>query len=102
MAAYVPIVNGKNIEYDGVYSKENEGRMKTEAEWTDQAKGVLKAELKRRNLTYRDLAEKLTAIGIEDSERNLTNKVARGSFTAVFLIQCLEAIGCKVVRLDDG
>lgn len=75
--------------------------MKTEAEWTDQAKGILKAELKRRNLTYRDLAEKLAAIGVEDSERNLTNKVARGSFTAVFLVQCLEAIGCKTVRLSD-
>ena len=77
------------------------GTMKTEAEWTDRAKGVLKAELKRRNLTYRDLAEKLAAIGVEDSERNLTNKVARGTYTAVFFFQCMEAIGCKTVHLAD-
>jgi len=69
--------------------------------WADRAKGLLKAELKRRNLTYRDLAEKLTTAGNPEEERNLRNKVARGSFTAAFLLQCLAVIGCHTVRLDD-
>lgn len=69
--------------------------------WTDAAKGLLKAELKRRNLSYRDLAERLTAAGHPENERNLTNKIARGSFTAAFLLQCLHVIGCQSVRIDD-
>jgi hypothetical protein len=31
----------------------------------------------------------------------LSNKIGRGSFTAVFFFQCMEAIGCKTVRLED-
>ena len=62
--------------------------------------GVLKAELKRRNLSYADLADKLAAIGVKDNERNIANKIARGSFTAVFFVQCLEAIGCRTIHLE--
>ncbi len=71
-------------------------------DWQAQVKGLLKSELKRRNLSYADLVEKLHAIGINDNERNIANRISRGSFTAVFLVQCLEAIGCHTVRLDDG
>jgi Domain of unknown function (DUF6471) len=71
-------------------------------DWQDKVKGMLKAELKRRNLSYKDLAEKLSAIGVIDSEANIKNKISRGGFTAVFLIQCLEAIGCRSLQLSDG
>ncbi len=70
-------------------------------QWEDRAKGLLKGEIKRRNLTYAQLVEKLNAIGIKEEEHNLRNKIARGKFTAVFLLQCLEAIGAQSVRLDD-
>ena len=76
--------------------------MTTDAEWQDRVKGILKAELKRRNVTYAQLAAKLAAVGVHDSERNISNKLSRGSFTAVFMIQCLEAIGCRSLQLQDG
>lgn len=66
-----------------------------------RVKNILKAELKRRGVSYRDLAEKLTEMGAPDSERNLANKIARGTFTAAFFVQCLVAIGATTVRLDD-
>ena len=66
-----------------------------EKEWEDRVKGLLKAELKRRNVTYADLVGKLADIGVMDSEPNIRNKISRGKFTAVFLIQCLTAIGCS-------
>ncbi len=75
--------------------------VKTNDDWQAQVKGLLKAELKRRNLSYADLADKLAEIGVRDSERNISNKIARGSFTAVFFIQCLEAIGCRMLHLSD-
>jgi hypothetical protein len=55
--------------------------------------------LKRRNVSYVELFEKLAAIGVVDSEPNIRNKLARGKFTAVFLIQCMEAIGADSIRL---
>lgn len=66
----------------------------------DRVKGILKAELARRHLTYKDLAERLRAIGIEGNDRNISNKLARGTFTAAFFIQCMDAIGCRTIHLD--
>ena len=71
-----------------------------DTEWEAKVKGLLKGELKRRNVSYAQLVEKLAAIGVVDSEPNIRNKLSRGKFTAVFLIQCLEAIGSSTLRLD--
>lgn len=70
-------------------------------EYETKAKNILKGELKRRGLTYADLAGKLAAIGVEENERNLNNKISRGGFTAAFFLECLIAIGCQTVRLAD-
>lgn len=70
-------------------------------EWEERAKGLLKAELKRRSVTYAQLVEKLATIGVHETEPNVRNKLARGKFTAVFLLQCLEAIGATSLRLSD-
>jgi hypothetical protein len=69
-------------------------------EWEVRVKGLLKAELKRRNVTYAQLVDKLAEIGVQETEPNVRNKLARGKFTAVFLVQCLVAIGAKDMRLD--
>jgi hypothetical protein len=70
-----------------------------EKEWEDKVKRLLKAELARKGMTYADLVGKLADIGVMDSEPNIRNKISRGKFTAVFLIQCLEAIGASELRL---
>ena len=70
------------------------------AEYEEKAKNLLKGELKRRGVTYAGLVEKLGALGVQETERNLANKISRGGFTGAFLIQCLEAIGCQQLRLD--
>jgi hypothetical protein len=69
-------------------------------EFETRAKNLLKGELKRRGVTYAQLAEKLAGIGVVENERNLNNKISRGGFTAAFLLQCLRAIGCETLRLD--
>ena len=99
MTRYI-VVKGKNIEYDDICI-ESRGIIMREDVWADRAKGLLKAELKRRNVGYRELAEKLTAQGTPETERNLANKISRGGFTAAFFIQCLIAIGCSVLRLEE-
>ena len=61
---------------------------------------MFKGELKGRGITYAELAGKLADIGVMDSESKIRNKISRGKFTAVFLIQCLEAIEATSLRLD--
>jgi hypothetical protein len=63
-------------------------------------RGTIRAEMTRRGLTYADVVKRLRAAGIEEGEKNLANKVARGTFSAVFFVQCLEAIGVTEIRLD--
>ena len=67
-----------------------------------KVKNLLKGELKRRGITYAQLAAKLADIGVQETERNLNNKISRGGFTAAFLVECLEAIGCRTVHLEDA
>ena len=74
--------------------------MPERTDWEERAKGLLRAEMAKRGMTYAQLVDALAAIGIEDNERNLRNKVSRGKFTAGFLLQCLTALGCSSLRLD--
>lgn len=68
----------------------------------EDAKAILKAELKRRGMTYADLVGCLERDGIIETEANLRNKLSRGSFTAAFFLQCLLAIGCHSIVLQVG
>src|SRR3954447_22261508 len=69
-------------------------------EYKTKAKNLLRGELRRKGITTAQLAEKLAAIGISETERNLNNKISRGGFTAAFLLQCLKAIGSSSLQLD--
>lgn len=92
------VVNEKNIGYNDIHT-DGGHRMTDETDWQARVKGILKAELKRRNLGYRELAERLEVFGVHETERNIANKISRGGFSAVFFVQCLEAIGAKELRL---
>jgi len=52
-------------------------------------------------ITYAQLAEKLSEIGVTENDKNLNNKISRGGFTAAFMIQCLVSIGCSSLRVED-
>jgi hypothetical protein len=75
--------------------------VKTDDEWAEDAKRLLRAEMTRRGVTYDGLAERLAALGVNDSAVNIRNKVARGKFSASFLLQSLTALGCRTLRLDE-
>jgi microsomal dipeptidase-like Zn-dependent dipeptidase len=76
--------------------------MKDLPEWEKRVQTLLKVEILKRNLTYKQVSEKLAEIGVAESEPNIRNKLARGTFSAVFLVQCLEAIGSRSLHLSDG
>jgi hypothetical protein len=56
-------------------------------------------ELKRKGVTYAQLVERLAEMGVDEKEVNVRNKLARGKFSASFMVQCLEAIGIGELRL---
>ena len=91
------LVKGFSIKYDDVSILEND--MAGRTDWEEKAKGLLRAEMARRGVTYAQLVDRLAAIGVDDNERNLRNKVSRGKFTAGFLLQCLAAIDVRELRL---
>ena len=68
-------------------------------EFEELAKNILKGELKRRGVTYAQLVEKLAKLGVQETERNLNNKISRGGFTAAFMLQCMMAIGAMELRI---
>jgi hypothetical protein len=73
--------------------------MVTDETWKARVRQLLKAELTRRGIGYKELATRLAALGVPESEQNIANKLSRGGFSAVFLVQCLDAIECRTLRL---
>lgn len=63
-------------------------------------RSVVRTEMVRQNLTYAELLRRLNTIGVKDSETNLRNKIGRGKFSALLMIQCLEMMGVENLRLD--
>lgn len=73
--------------------------MPEKTDWEARVANILKAELKRHGVTYAQLVDKLEAIGVEEKEVNIRNKLARGKFSAAFMAQCLAAVGTHELRL---
>jgi hypothetical protein len=70
-------------------------------EWSTRARRFLKAELKRAEITYEELARRLGEMGIKETRGSVTVKVNRGAFPAWFLFAAMKAIGVEHLRLED-
>ncbi len=66
--------------------------------WTEQAKGILKSQLARKNMRYHDLALALQAIGLEENQNTIATKLSRGTFSFAFFLQCMYAL--KIDYID--
>ena len=74
---------------------------KSEDEWAERAARHIKAELKRANMTYDDLAEKLKKHGFKESKASIANKLARATMPAAFFLACLAAMELEGVVLEE-
>lgn len=68
--------------------------------WNQHARRILKAELARQGVTYGSLACKLRGIGVQETERSIGNKMSRGTFSFVFYLQCMAALGLEKATTD--
>ncbi len=74
---------------------------KTEQEWAERAARHLKAELKRADVTYEVLADRLKEHGFEETRASISNKLARATMSAHFFLASLAAIGRNDISLED-
>jgi hypothetical protein len=72
-----------------------------EHEWTDRARRFLKAELKRADVTYEELANRLREHGLDETKHSVAAKIGRGTFPAAFFFAAMKAIGRDSVSLAD-
>ena len=77
------------------------GLATTEQEWADRARRFLKAELKRADVTYEELATLLKAHGLTETEASIANKLRRGTFATTFFLASLAALRVEGLRLED-
>ncbi|MCA6367812.1 MAG: hypothetical protein IM631_00795 [Cytophagales bacterium] len=69
--------------------------MMKQTDWNEKVKRLLKSELVKRGITTENLVDLLNHIGVKETKASIDSKISRGTFGATFLIQCLQAIGCK-------
>ena len=74
---------------------------KTEQEWAERTARHLKAELKRADVTYDELAQRLEKYGFGETKASIANKLARATLSAHFLLASLVVIQVSNLRLDD-
>jgi hypothetical protein len=72
--------------------------------WDEEARRIIRSEMERRGVSYRELAGLLELHGrgvSQDrvSERNLISRITRGTFTFGFAIEVLRAMGATTVDI---
>ena len=77
------------------------GLAKSEEEIAERASRFLKAELKRADVTYEEMAKRLKKHGLAETEASITAKLSRGTFAATFFLACIAALELEGVRLED-
>ena len=84
-----------------MWGKTMAGMTEREKEWADKARRFIKAELKRADVTSAALAERLNEHGMEETEGSVGAKLARGTFSAHFLLACLAVLGIAALTLAE-
>ena len=69
--------------------------------WEERASRFLKAELKRADVTYEELAVRLKKHGQNETKASIAAKLGRGTFSAVFFLTTLAALGLDKIPLED-
>jgi hypothetical protein len=66
--------------------------------WHTEATSVLQTILKSRRITYKQLSRMLEGLGEHEPEKTLSNKINRGTFSFIFFLKCMHALGRSDVR----
>jgi hypothetical protein len=70
-------------------------------DWAQAGARLLKAEIAREGVTLAQLARRLNALGLEETEASVKNKLYRGTFSLAFFMQCMAALGRSAVEIGS-
>jgi hypothetical protein len=68
--------------------------------WAHAASRLLKAEIAREGVTLAQLAKRMQALGLQETEASLKNKLFRGTFAMTFFMQAMRALGHSSVDVS--
>ena len=68
-------------------------------DYVKKAKTIIKTELVKRDIDYPELADMMKKIGIDENRNNLSNKINRGTFSFIFVMQVFEALNIDTIDL---
>ena len=71
-----------------------------EINWNREVKAILKGEMARKGVYQEQMVELLNEIGIKETKAGFANKMSRGTFSAMFMLQCLKALGCDNLKIN--
>lgn len=76
---------------------------KSEKEWTDMCRALLRVHMTLTGTTAVTLSEALLKLGIEEKPESIRYKIWYGRYSAVFMLQCLRAMNVDqlVLPTDD-
>ena len=63
--------------------------------WNKYVKRLVKSEMLKRDVKVEQLVILLRNIGVNETKSSINSKISRGTFSAAFLLQVLQVIGCK-------
>jgi hypothetical protein len=69
------------------------------SEYEEKAKALLRYAMSQRGVGPDELAERLNKMGIDISAGGVANKISRGGFSSMFLLQCMDALEINVATL---
>lgn len=91
----------KMIPGGGPVKQELKGESaKLQEAYERKAKEALRAVIKDGGADYAKLQAGLKRLGVEITPAALENKIARGTFSAAFLFQCMDALGTSKLSLE--
>lgn len=67
----------------------------------NKAKTFLKIEMLKDGISTEDLHKLLLSKGYNYTLSSINSKISRGTFSATFLIQCLEVMGHYNISIND-
>lgn len=71
----------------------------SQVEWERLVASLLKANLKLADMNYVDLERELRKLGVVDNHKNISAKIKKGRFPAVFFLQVLACAGVDGLQL---
>ncbi len=69
--------------------------------WENRVRLFIKAEIKRADVTYEELAKRLEKHGFKENAASIANKLSRGTFSATLLLATIAALELEGVLLED-